>query len=101
MKYALLTKEQLESLRPSLDTIATVQARRASTVGRKIPDEKRPTQSYVKDARGWTIPYALYPQITGRVVVVMEDEAHAMLNKASQSLFTIDRLPDGFQEGNA
>jgi hypothetical protein len=101
MKYALLTQAQLDTLRPSLGTIATATAARATSIGSRIPEAKRPPQSYSDGAVGWTVPFAVYPQETGRVVVVMEDSAWDRLNPASRALFALNGLPSGFADGTA
>lgn len=100
MQYASLTQLQLDSLRPTLATIATLQARRATSIGGRIPPNKQPPQAYDADAVGWTVPFAVYPQRSGMIVVVMEDAAHAVLNPPSRALFTLTDLPSDFGTGN-
>lgn len=87
MKAALLTKAQVDSLRPSLDAIATQLAERATDIGSKIPPDKRPPEVYSPGAIGWNPPFNMYPQSSGRSVVVMKTAAWSRLTPASRALF--------------
>ena len=100
---AVLTPEQLASLRPNLDAINAQLARRGNA-GIRVPAEKRPPTAYAPDALGWTIPTAFYPQTTGAVVVVLERSAWDRLNPASRALFVelaTAGYPPGFENGDA
>jgi hypothetical protein len=103
MRIALLTQQQLDGLRPGLGTINTSLARRGNANPR-MPSRLHPPANYSPGARGWTIPTAIYPQLNGSIVVVMEVPAWERLKPASRALFReleVWDYPPGFNEGEA
>lgn len=103
MYVACLEESEVDSLRPSLETINTSLARRGNA-GSRVPPSRRPPATYSPGAPGWTIPTRIEPQTTGYVVVVLETAAWQRLNPASRALFrelATAGYPPGFDDGAA
>lgn len=72
MRYAILTPAQLTSFRALAKARASIFARRADSIGRRV--RKTVESTYRPGARGWTVPWAeYYDPRDGTTIVAAED----------------------------